>query len=99
MRIVALFQNSSSRTAMRLACKNLVLCGRTENLILFVKPFGNEIGVEVYDSVLDMLSLSVVAEHVAVKINTLAGRGLLKMASEGSKQNRRWLPNVRIPLR
>ncbi len=72
----------------------LVLCGRTENLIPFVEPFGDEIGVEVYDSILDMRSLTVIAEQVADKLDSVAGRTLLKMASIGARQNRRWLPQV-----
>lgn len=76
----------------------LVLCNRTENLVLFVKPLGDEIGVEVCEAILDLLSLSVVAEHVVAKLNTAAGRTLLKTASEGSKQHRRWLPQVRVRI-
>jgi hypothetical protein len=76
----------------------LVLCNRHETLTLFVEPLGDEIGVEVYEAILDDLSLTVVAEHVAAKLNTVAGRALLKMASENSKQHRRWLPQVRVPL-
>jgi len=76
----------------------LALCGMTEDLILYVEPLGGEIGVEVYESVLDMLSLTVVAEHVAAKLSTVAGRAALKQAAEGTKQNGRWLPQVRVPL-
>lgn len=72
--------------------------GRTENLILYVEPFGEEeIGVEVYDSILDMLSLTVVAAHAAAKLNT-AGRAALKQAAVGTKQNRQWLPQVRVQI-
>lgn len=69
-----------------------------ENLILYVEALGNEIGVEVYESILDMPSLTVVAEHVAAKLNTVVGRAALKQAAESTKQKRRWLPQVRVPL-
>jgi hypothetical protein len=76
----------------------VALCNRTENLKVFVEPLGDEIGVEVYEAILDYLSLSVVADHVAAKLNTVAGRALLKMASEGKRRNRRWRPQVRVRL-
>lgn len=76
----------------------LVVCGRPESLILFVEPLGEEISVEVYESMLDFHALTVVAEHVAEKLNTLEGRAALEQAAECSKQQRRWLPQVRVRL-
>jgi len=73
----------------------LVVCGRSESLVLFVEPLGEEIGVEVDESILDFYALTVVAEHVAAKLNTVAGRSALKLASEGMKRKRRCLPQVR----
>jgi hypothetical protein len=63
-----------------------------------VEPLGEEIGVEVYEAMLDFHALTVVAEHVAAKLSTAVGRAALKLASEGVKQKRRWLPQVRVPL-
>ena len=71
---------------------------RSERLAIFVEPIGDEIGVAVYDAVLDMPSLLVVAEHAAARLDTAAGRALLKMAAEAPKQPRRWLPQVRVPF-
>ena len=76
----------------------LVVCGRPESLVLFVEPLGDEIGVEVYEAMLDFHALTVVAEHVAAKLNNAEGRAALKQASEVSKQERRWLPQVRVAL-
>ncbi len=76
----------------------LVVCGRPESLVLFLEPLGDEIGVEVYESMLDYRALSVVAEHVAAKLNTPEGRAALRMAAEGAKQKLRWLPQVRVRL-
>jgi hypothetical protein len=78
----------------RIADLSLILCGRQETFIVFVEPHSDEIGVEVYEAMLDYLSLTVVAEHVAAKLNTVAGRAALELASEASKQHRRWLPQV-----
>ncbi|MGC9999709.1 MAG: hypothetical protein ABSE21_06390 [Bryobacteraceae bacterium] len=74
----------------------LVVCGRPESLVLFVEPLGEEIGVEVHESVLDFHALTVVAEHVAEKLNTVEGRAALRLAAEGVKQKRRRLPQVRV---
>ncbi|MGD0001015.1 MAG: hypothetical protein ABSE21_13030 [Bryobacteraceae bacterium] len=76
----------------------LVVCGRPESLALFVESLGEEIGVEVDETVLDYRALTVVAEHVAAKLNTSEGRAVLKLAAGGSKQQRRWLPQVQVPL-
>ena len=39
-------------------------------------------------------------EYIAVKLNTVAGRSraALRMVSAGVKQDRQWLPRVRVPL-
>ena len=66
----------------------VALCGRTENLILFVEPLGDEIGVEVCDAILDLSSLTIVAERVAAKLKALHERALLKQAA-GKTRNRR----------
>jgi hypothetical protein len=76
----------------------LVVCNRPEPLVLFVEPLGEEIGVEVHGALLDFHALTVVAEHVAAKLNTPEGRTALEQAAEGSKQKRRWLPQVRVRL-
>ncbi len=76
----------------------LVACNRAECLLLFVEPFGDEIGVAVYDAVLDYSALAVVAERVAAKLNTAPGTAVLAMAAGGSRQIRRWLPQVRVKL-
>jgi hypothetical protein len=58
--------------AFRVNCGHLTtslkvaLCGRAENLVLFVEPFGDEIGVEVCDAILDFASLTVVAGPVRI---------------------------------
>jgi hypothetical protein len=41
---------------------------------LIVETLGDEVGVEVYEAVLDFRALTVVAEHVAEKLNTPEGR-------------------------
>jgi hypothetical protein len=71
---------------------------RSEELTLFVEPHGDEIGVAVYDSILDFSALAVLAEHVASKLNTTAGKAALKLASKGSGPKRRWLPKIRVSL-
>ena len=76
----------------------LVVCGRPESLLLFVESLGEEIGVEVDEAVLDFHALTVAAEHAAAKLNMVEGRAALKLASEGSREKRRWLPQVRVPL-
>ncbi len=76
----------------------LVVCRRPESLVLFVEPLGKEIGVEVHESMLDFHALTVVAEHVAAKLDTVEGRAALKLASEGAKQKREQGPQVRVPL-
>jgi hypothetical protein len=48
--------------------------------------------------VLDFHALTVAAEHAAAKLNMVEGRAALKLASEGSREKRRWLPQVRVPL-
>jgi hypothetical protein len=75
----------------------LVVCNRAERLFIFVEPLGDKIGVEVCEAILDMLSLTVVAERVAARLNTVTGRALLKMAAEGPKLLR-WLPQVRVRI-
>jgi hypothetical protein len=80
------------------ASLRVVVCGRIEDLTLVVQPFGEEIGVEVHEAVLDCAALGVVAECVAAKLNTLAGRAALKQASEGTARNRRRGPHVRVRL-
>ena len=76
----------------------LVVCGRPESLILFVEPLGVEIGVEVHEPMLDFHALTVVAEHVAAKLNTPEGRAALKLAAEGVKPKREQGPQVRLRL-
>ncbi|MGD0000240.1 MAG: hypothetical protein ABSE21_09085 [Bryobacteraceae bacterium] len=74
----------------------LVVCGRAESLVLFVEPLGDEVGVEVYEAVLDYRALTVVAERVATKLSNVVGRAALKLAAKGSKQKRQWGPQVRV---
>jgi hypothetical protein len=76
----------------------LAVCNRAECLLLFGEPFGDEIGVAVYDAVLDYSALAVVAERVAAKLNTSTGTAVLAMAARGSRQLQRWLPQVRVKL-
>jgi hypothetical protein len=76
----------------------LAVCNRAECLLLFVEPFGDEIGVAVYDAVLDYSALAVVAEGVAAKLNTATGTAVLAMVAGGSRQLRRGLPQVRVKL-
>lgn len=71
-------------------------CGRAESLVLFVEPLGDEIGVELHEAMLDFHALTVVAEHVAEKLDTVKERAALKLAAEGAMQKRRWLPQVRV---
>ena len=80
------------------ASLGLVVCGRAENLILFVESLGDEIGVEVRDAILDFSALTVVAGHVVAKLNTVAGRAALKLAAAGVPQNWRQGPQVRVML-
>ena len=63
--------------------------------MLRVEPLGEEIGVEVHESMLDFRALAVVAERVAEKLNTVEGWAALKQAAEVVKQQRHWLPQVR----
>jgi hypothetical protein len=80
------------------ASLKIVLYGRTEDLILFVQPFGDEIGVEVQPAVLDFGTLPIVAERVAEKLNTPAGRATLAMAAKGEPTKRGRGPLVRVKL-
>jgi hypothetical protein len=77
----------------------LVLCNRTEIILLLVEPLGDEIGVEVSEAVLDYAALTIVAGHVAAKLNTPSERAALKQAAAGTAQNRRRGPQVRVKLR
>jgi len=77
---------------------SLILCGRKETCIIFVEPPGDEIGVEVFEAMLAYSSLTVLAEHVAARLNTVTGRAALELTSEASKQHRRWLPQVWVRL-
>ncbi len=76
----------------------VVVCGRIEDLALVVQPFGEEIGVEVNEPVLDCAALKVVADYVAAKLSTVAGRAALKQAAESTAQNRQRGPQVRARL-
>jgi hypothetical protein len=72
--------------------------GRVDNLTLFVEPFGGGIAVEVYEAVLDYVSLGEVAALAAAKLNTSAGRTLLDRAWQGRAGRRRRGPRVRVAL-
>ena len=76
----------------------VVVCGRTEDLTLVVLPFGQEISVEVQEAVLDYAALTAVAEDVAAKLNTVAGRAALKRAAESPRRARRRRPHVHVRL-
>jgi hypothetical protein len=76
----------------------LVLCDRTEVLVLYVEPRSDEIGVEVYEAILDAQSLTVVGERVAAKLDTAVGRAALAQAVSGQPCERRRGPQVRIRL-
>lgn len=81
------------------ASLRVVVCGRTEDLTLVVQPFGEEIGVEVHDAVLDFAALAVVAEYATAKLSTVAGSAALIQAAEGTAQNRQRGPLVRVRLK
>lgn len=80
------------------ASLRVVVCGRTEDLTLLVQPFGEEIGVEVRDAVLDFAALAVVAECATAKLSTGAGSAALIQAADGTAQNRQRGPLVRVRL-
>ena len=80
------------------ASLRVVVFGRTEDLTVLVQPFGEEIGVEANEAVLDFAALAVVAERVATKLSTVAGSAALGQAAEGTAQNRRRGPQVRFRL-
>jgi len=77
---------------------HLVVCGRSEDLTLLVDPLGDDIAVEVRDAILDYIALREVARCVAHKLNNAEGRAALESAAGGPKQERRWGPQVRVPL-
>jgi site-specific DNA recombinase len=54
--------------------------------------------VKDHEAILDYHALTVVAEHVVAKLNTVKGKAALKQAAEGAKQERRRLPQVRVGL-
>ena len=80
------------------ATMSVMLRGRVEKLTLFVQPNGRNIDVEVYEPVLDSMSLQIVAEQVAAVLDNEAGRALLQRAAAGQKRKRRKGTQVRVRL-